>query len=250
MKILITAGGTKVPMDDVRYVDNFSKGNFGARLAHAFLLIFHRKALKTAQLDHFKEINAAKCELEWRPPAGAAGGYSGTYIGNPYMSTEFFYYDEYAAGLKKLMQSNDYDIVFSAAAVSDFAPDKVEGKIDSEGGYSLHMKPLPKILPQLRTWAKEGGRKTDFLQVGFKLLSKVTEEKLIETAKSKGRAAGSDWTIANTIETVKDRQHHIFAVEDRGRERVYGYKVQTQEQVNSFVNAFLSMNGLEEYACA
>jgi len=35
MKVLITSGGTKVPIDDVRYIGNFSSGRYGAALVIA-----------------------------------------------------------------------------------------------------------------------------------------------------------------------------------------------------------------------
>ena len=36
MKILITSGGTKVPIDRVRSITNMSQGTFGSRIADAF----------------------------------------------------------------------------------------------------------------------------------------------------------------------------------------------------------------------
>ena len=36
MKILITSGGTKVPIDDVRSITNMSSGKFGAEIAAIF----------------------------------------------------------------------------------------------------------------------------------------------------------------------------------------------------------------------
>ena len=36
MKILITSGGTKVPIDRVRSITNMSCGTFGSRIADAF----------------------------------------------------------------------------------------------------------------------------------------------------------------------------------------------------------------------
>lgn len=37
MKILITSGGTRVPIDSVRHIANMSTGRYGAELADAFL---------------------------------------------------------------------------------------------------------------------------------------------------------------------------------------------------------------------
>ena len=36
MKILITSGGTKIPIDRVRSIMNMSRGTFGSRIADAF----------------------------------------------------------------------------------------------------------------------------------------------------------------------------------------------------------------------
>jgi phosphopantothenoylcysteine synthetase/decarboxylase len=37
MRVLITSGGTKVPIDGVRDITNMSHGNFGAKIAREFL---------------------------------------------------------------------------------------------------------------------------------------------------------------------------------------------------------------------
>ena len=42
MKVLITSGGTKVPIDTVRHIGNMSSGTFGAKIAFQLLeLIFN-----------------------------------------------------------------------------------------------------------------------------------------------------------------------------------------------------------------
>ena len=43
MKVLITSGGTKVPIDTVRHIGNMSSGTFGAKIAFQLLELGHNE---------------------------------------------------------------------------------------------------------------------------------------------------------------------------------------------------------------
>ena len=62
MRVLVTAGGTREPIDSVRYIGNRSSGRMGFALAA-------RAAARGAQVT----LVAANVTLE--PPAGACGSY-------------------------------------------------------------------------------------------------------------------------------------------------------------------------------
>jgi phosphopantothenoylcysteine synthetase/decarboxylase len=242
MSILITSGGTKVPIDDVRFFDfadvddiprinNFSKGHFGRRLVESFIKL--ARGNYVPQVVHFKALDAPTVDRPFVMPVN------------------FEWYDDYVNGLKLLLQTTSFRYVFLAAAVSDFAPVPVKGKIDTADEYDIHMVRLPKVIPQIRGWAREAGKSDDFIQVGFKLLSGVTDEQLIEVARKAGAKSGSNWTIANSLQTVAAKQHRVFLVEnDPNSSRVEEFKVQTQEQTDEFVRRFLELTGRNDIACA
>jgi phosphopantothenoylcysteine decarboxylase/phosphopantothenate--cysteine ligase len=52
LKILITSGGTKIPIDAVRYITNMSSGTFGAKIA--------TQALKHNLIVHFLHAENSK----------------------------------------------------------------------------------------------------------------------------------------------------------------------------------------------
>ena len=117
MRALVTAGGTRVYLDDVRYVGNTSGGGFGAKIVKA---LYHF-TLPQSQVDitHLKHKDATPVELS------AKNG------GRVYNMVGFDSYQEYAERLERLIRTTDFDIVFLAAAVSDYGIDKQAGKISS-----------------------------------------------------------------------------------------------------------------------
>jgi phosphopantothenate---cysteine ligase (CTP) len=141
MKVLITSGGTRVPIDDVRYIGNMSTGRFGAELAQAFadqqtnVVFFHEK-------NSIKPIN------------------NQDYI----KYVKYNNYDDYL-GVKQLVADERPDIIISAAAVSDYIVDKTEGKISSDSDeLVIRLKKAEKILPSFKAICPAA------MVVGFKLL--------------------------------------------------------------------------------
>jgi len=66
MKILITSGGTKVKIDDVRHIGNMSTGKFGTEIARECLLAGHDVTLLRAKNSKSlvnKEIDFNQFEL-------------------------------------------------------------------------------------------------------------------------------------------------------------------------------------------
>ncbi len=76
MRVLITSGGTKVPIDSVRHIGNMSSGTFGAKIGYEALRAGHNvkgklrtKAEEVIQLTPFpKLISQFKAGAMRRPP--------------------------------------------------------------------------------------------------------------------------------------------------------------------------------------
>jgi phosphopantothenoylcysteine synthetase/decarboxylase len=143
-RIIITAGPTSEPVDQVRRLTNFSTGSLGTQLAEAFTRSGHEVVLL-------------------RSLTSTAPMPSGLNQVIPFETT-----DELANALQN-QASLGAAAVCHAAAVSDFKPggvflsqsdgqleELVEGKISSQlGNLMMKLIPCPKILPCLRDWFPE-----------------------------------------------------------------------------------------------
>ncbi len=115
-KVLITSGPCREPVDDIRVLTTRSGGLMGRSLAlHAFRLgadvtVIHR--------DTFPCVN------------------------NVFVETA----DEMRSAVHRCFTEKGADIYISAAAISDFAPKRVKGKIPSGKPLTLLLEPLPKLL--------------------------------------------------------------------------------------------------------
>ena len=123
--VLITSGACREPVDDVRMLTTRSTGMMGKALAlEAFRLGAEVTVVHRDRFPCIKNIPISTAE-EMRD-AVLAGCATGT-----------------------------VDYYLSASAISDFAPDKVAGKIPSGKPVTLHLCPLPKLLPQVCKKGKE-----------------------------------------------------------------------------------------------
>ncbi len=246
MKILITAGGTKIPLDDVRYLQlfdvppvlsNFATGSFGAKLAKAFFLQGKGKADDITTLDDLDNVTLDDCIADpvYHLRATDAVAIDPSTMSHHYHPVTFYDYAEYSSKLEALCKEHQFDVVFLAAAVSDYGLPSTPGKISSDQDeITITLKRIPKLITKIKEW------NPNCVQVGFKLLSNVSEEKLIETAIESGIKANSDFTIANDLNSIKNKSHVIYLVNNY-HETWIKYNVDTQEQVNDFIEAFLKI---------
>lgn len=115
-KVLITSGPCREPVDDIRILTTRSSGQMGRSLSlHAFRLgadvtVIHR--------DTFPCVK------------------------NVFVETA----DEMRSAVHRCFEEDGVDIYISAAAISDFKPGRVKGKIPSGTMVNLLLEPLPKIL--------------------------------------------------------------------------------------------------------
>jgi phosphopantothenoylcysteine decarboxylase/phosphopantothenate--cysteine ligase len=163
-KIVVTAGGTREPIDPVRYIGNRSSGKMGCALASAAR---DRGAEVTL-------ITAATCMPET----------AGMQVVNVATAAEM--QEVVTAAVKNT------DALIMAAAVADYRPKSIADKKikKDKAGLTIEMVRTPDILV---------GIKGDFIKVGFAAES----EDLIANAKKKLKGKGLDLIIANDI-TDKD----------------------------------------------
>lgn len=167
MKILITAGPTREPIDPVRYISNRSSGKMGYAIAEAAVAAGH-------------EVVLISGPVALTPPAGAT---------TVDIVTSAEMYDaahQWAAWA---------DVCVLCAAVADFRPAHVETQKIKKGSHaSLHLDLVPTrdILLSLHEW--RGVRARPVL-VGFA----AETHGFVENAQRKLRAKGCALVILNDV---------------------------------------------------
>lgn len=180
LRIWITGGGTREPLDAVRWIGNVSTGRMAATLARGaaarghlvtLFLADHAVAPRSKRIRVVRFVTSAqlRAALQAERPAPAA--------------------------------------ILHAAAVSDYAPRPVRGKFASgSGSWRVEMRPLPKIAPELRR------RHPAAVLILFKLESRISRAELLERATRTAQAAGADAVFANLLEEVGE-QHRGWCVD-------------------------------------
>ena len=169
-KVVITAGGTREPIDPVRYITNRSSGKQGYALAQA-------------ALDAGACVTLISATHELAVPVGA--------VLVPVESAE--------AMLDAVMTyARDADALIMAAAVADFrpaevAPQKIKKAGDPETAPAIPLARTPDILMDVKARRAKTGRPR--VVVGFAAES----ENLLANAQDKLARKGMDLIVANDI---------------------------------------------------
>jgi phosphopantothenoylcysteine decarboxylase/phosphopantothenate--cysteine ligase len=166
LKVLVTAGGTREPIDSVRFIGNSSSGRMGFALARA-------AQARGAQVT----LLAANVALH-RPPGVVCHD----------LAT--------AAELQEASEREfpGCDVLLMSAAVADFRPRaKVEGKIKkaARAGLELELEPTADVLAGLAAHRRDGQT-----LVGF---AAEHGERAIECARKKLTEKGLDAVVVNDI---------------------------------------------------
>ena len=192
MKILITAGSNKQPIDCVRYITNFSTGKTGLFLTRFFL---EKKCNVTLLIS--SDI--------WIPP----------YIDKNAYLEKFTTFDNLKSSLIDLLKVHHFDAVIHLAAVSDyFVSDifmdktrlenkKIPYKITNTQELTLKLKLNPKLLPQLKSFSKN----KDIFIIGFKLTSAENVKEEEAQIKEMLSYPNIDGFVHNRLSEVKADQH-------------------------------------------
>jgi len=168
-KVVVTAGGTREPLDPVRFITNHSSGKQGYAIAQAAL-----------------DAGAEVALISTVP-----------YLPLPVGATHIPVDTALSMQGAVLEQSQQADVLIMAAAVSDFRPATIaEQKIKKKGadeGMMLSLARNPDILLSVKQ-QREQSQKPDVV-VGFAAES----ENLVANAQSKLERKGLDLLIANDI---------------------------------------------------
>lgn len=213
--VIVTAGGTKEPIDDVRFITNFSTGRFGYEIS---------RVLAEGDLD----LNIL-CPKE--VPLIASGMIS---------NAKHIYFTNTESLQNALLGFKNAGIIFHSAAVSDFRPvQAVDGKISSSQEYlTIKLERTPKILAKLR----EHFGKSAFL-VGFKLLSGVSRNELVKAAMIQNKNYHLNLTVANDLKEMAGDGHPVTLVTAEGGViRLAGSRQEVARKLVTFVIKRASVN--------
>jgi len=180
--IVVSAGGTREPIDPVRFIGNRSTGKMGVAIAEAALARGARVTLVAANLDV-------------APPSGAS-----TVVVESAA--------EMRAALHKLTHADEgragFDALVMAAAVSDFRPSTTaDRKLERGGSLTLELEATPDILAQIARIARgtdrEGGVTYEPMSPSPFLVGFAAETGSLDRAADKLRRKSLDLLVANDV---------------------------------------------------
>ena len=162
--LVITAGGTREPIDPVRYIGNYSSGKMGFAIAEA-------------ARNRGASVSLISASTSVTPPYG---------VDSIIVQTA----NEMRDAVTNL--AAQADVLIMAAAVADYQPKAVAGsKLKrKQAAMDLSLTKTPDIIGEISG---------DFIKVGFAAES----DAIIENAAGKLKAKGLDFIVANDI-TAKD----------------------------------------------
>ncbi len=163
-RVLITAGPTREPIDDVRFLSNYSSGKMGFALAEAAAKAGANVILISGPVHLSTPAKVQRIDVESAQQM-----------------------------LNAVQQhSDDYDLAIACAAVADYAPQRVASKLKkSQLGdeFDLHLQATPDILRWLGETKKQGQ-----VVVGFALES----ENEVQYGTDKLRKKKCDMIVVNS----------------------------------------------------
>lgn len=200
--VLVTAGGTREPIDGVRSIANSSTGRTGGSIAEYLASRGHRVTLLRA--------------------TDAVPGRK------PLIEHTFSTFSDLEALLETELMSKSYDAVVHAAAVSDFAVDEIASggralgkpasgkpvKIESDAPVSLLLRRNPKLIDGLRALSKNPAIKI----IAFKLSCGADDATREFEVRKLAERARPDFIVHNDSESIRGDSHPatVYAVRNGG----------------------------------
>ncbi|MBI4880730.1 MAG: hypothetical protein HY812_13890 [Planctomycetes bacterium] len=179
MRVLVTSGPSREPIDEVRYVSNVSSGKLGLAVAQAFARAGHAVVLLRGRGSAAPEAGAGVAAIEFSSALSLL-----------------------EAARRVLTGADAPDLLIHAAAVADYAPEPAAGKLKSSAlELVVRMKPTPKVVDEIRRL------RPDLPIILFKLEARVSRGELHRRALESARRVGAAAVVANLLEEVTEGRH-------------------------------------------
>ncbi|HET7507938.1 MAG TPA: bifunctional phosphopantothenoylcysteine decarboxylase/phosphopantothenate--cysteine ligase CoaBC [Solirubrobacterales bacterium] len=167
LRVLVTAGGTREPIDPVRFIGNRSSGRMGIALAAAAAKRGAEVTLVAANVSLPTPAGVRRIDVETAAQLAEAA------------ATEF----------------PQAHLLLMAAAPADFrAADPARGKLKRQDGLDLHLEPTEDILASLSARRIEGQT-----IVGFAAEAAADRGEAVERARRKLERKGADLIVFNDV---------------------------------------------------
>lgn len=182
MRILVTSGGTREPIDEVRFIGNVSTGRTGAWIVEEALRRYHT--------------------VHWLRGEGSVGP-------DAWMSQVGLLQEESFGSSQDLrdkvlarLDAYCYDAVIHAAAVADYTVARQEGKVPSTlGEWTLTLLPAPKVVDAMVPRLQEASL------VVFKLEAVSAQEELLRRGRATLQRTGATLLVANSTSGIGTEGH-------------------------------------------
>lgn len=195
VKVVVTSGATREPIDSVRYISNLSSGRTGASIAEA-LATRGFEVTQLAGVDSVQASGVARREA-------------------------FTDHASLDATLRRLVRDSACAAVVHAAAVGDFAvADAVtDSKIESGQELSVKLQPTHKIIDRIMGYAGD----SNLILIGFKLTHDPDAGAQARAARELLKRSRARYVVQNDVSTLADGEEHLFFVHENGSSRVRRY---------------------------
>ena len=215
MKIIITSGGTSENIDNVRKITNSSSGKLGSIIANTFIKKYEKIIEKIYFLAPKSSIlpkNNKKVEI-----------------------INITNVQSLKQKIEEILTKQKVDIVIHSMAVSDYTVDKIYDennnlisgdKISSSlNELTIKLKPTPKVISII----KKISPKT--ILVGFKLLSNVKKQELINVAYKLLQNNNCNFVLANDTKNITSKKHIGYLIDKDKKIAKCNSKQQIAEEV-------------------
>jgi phosphopantothenoylcysteine decarboxylase/phosphopantothenate--cysteine ligase len=195
MKVIVTSGATREPIDSVRFISNVSSGRTGAAICDALVA-------RGLDVIHVHGVDSA---VSIRVPRREA-------------FTDHASLDKI---LRRLLRDSSCGAVVHAAAVGDFSIDTPppDAKIESGQELTVQLKPTPKIIDRIHGYAGN----QDLVLVGFKLTHDPDAGAQARAARELLKRSRARYVVQNDVSTLAEGDEHVFFVHENGSSRVRRY---------------------------
>jgi len=216
-KVLVTGGGTREPIDAVRYLGNHSTGRTAAQLTD--------------------ELTALGHEVTW------LGGAAAVAPSTAAQQQRFESFADLSRALQQRLAGEHFDAVIHAAAVSDFSvrtaaletvtAGEDANKLGSDSPLTLQLAPNPKLLDQLKGWSRNEALRV----VGFKLTAGADDDAARSAVARQFARKGSDLVVHNDTQAISAGRH-VFDVYRPDGSRVHAENaLELARQLSDFLGA-------------
>lgn len=238
LRVLVTAGDTYEPVDEVRRLTHMATGRLGSLIADAFAeqgadvtflcgersMLPEREMEKTVTITGVMELQSAMQELLTDTAYDAV---IHSMAVSDYTVRGLEDEEEVAAAIAKSILSDGpetdenklRDIVLEALKKAAYTP---SGKISSDlPSLLVFLDRAPKVIPLVKQL------QPDAVLVGFKLLAGVSEQELLEAVAAQMQNSGSDFVLANDLSGIDGDTHGALLV---GRDGILE-RPQTKQEI-------------------